>query len=235
MGQPGGGEEVARIKALQDNAERLGLTWGIRPAEITSTDPVQALVDADTEPIGVIPMIGSLYVGQRVYIMRVPPSANYVVGLVVGDDTPPPIGTTVGWTAASGDSAAIGGETSILGTGLVNFLNGCAYEIDYEADVGGSVGGNFANFQIRRTSVAGTVVRANSGHPMSSVAGFGSTCKGSAIVKNTSGASIAFVAVLTLSSPLAGTVAIAGASNRLAFLRVRYIGEAADFLNATAL
>ena len=85
MGQPGGGEEVARVKTIVDNAERLGLTWGIRPGEITSIDPVMALVDADTEPIGVTPMVGGLYLGQRVYIMRVPPSANYVVGAVVSN------------------------------------------------------------------------------------------------------------------------------------------------------
>ena len=77
------GDEVARIKAIQDNAERLGLTWGLRPATVTSNaDPVMARYDGDGETIAMVSMIGVLNVGQRVYAIRVPPSGNYIVGAV---------------------------------------------------------------------------------------------------------------------------------------------------------
>ncbi len=225
------GQANATVDAVVENKEPLGLTWGLRPATITSTDPPEAILDGDSVPIGVIPMIGPMAVGQRVYVMFVPPAGNYVSGLV---NTPLP-GTLVGWTAATGNGAFLSAETSILATGTIVFQVGGAYEIDFEVDTEGSAAGNFANFQIRRTSVAGAVLRANSGHPMSSVAGFGSTCKGSAIVTNTTSADISDIAVLTLSSPLAGNVRVVGGANRLAFLRATYIGPAAKFSSATAL
>lgn len=220
----------AQVKALVQNAQALGLTWTLRPATVTSSSPVMATLDGDTVPIDMTSIVGSVYSGQRVYVLIIPPSGNYVIGFV-GDA----VGGTVGWTAATGNSAAITVETLVLATGTITFRAGCAYEIDYELDVQGSVGGNFANFQIRKTNVAGTVLRANSGHPMASVAGFGATCKGSAIVRNTSSADIASVVVLTVASPLAGTVTIVGAADRLAFLRARYIGGASIFTSGTVL
>ena len=75
----------AQVRALIQNATALGITWTLRPATVTGYDGSGALavMDGDTVPIGVTPMISSLAVGQRVYVLVVPPSGNYVVGIVV--------------------------------------------------------------------------------------------------------------------------------------------------------
>lgn len=77
------GDEVARIKALQDNAKRLGLTWERLPGTITSVDPLEGVADGDSEAIGLISMVGPVNLDQRVYIDKVPPGANFISGVVV--------------------------------------------------------------------------------------------------------------------------------------------------------
>lgn len=229
-------EVTALTQSLQDNAERLGFTWQMRTATVTAggASPTLTFDGDDTPAVGetISSMIGLLSTDERVYVIGVPPAGQYVVGRMNGV---PMTGQLVGWTAAMGVGSFVTAETAVLATGSIIFQAGCAYEIDFETDVEGSANGNFANLQIRRTSGAGTVIRANSGHPMSSLLGFGSTCKGSAIVVNNTSSDITDVAVLTLSSPMTGQVRITGSTNRLAFLRARYIGSAAVFINATAL
>lgn len=75
---------AATIQALKDNAERLGLVWQIRPATVVTADPVTAMYDGDSEAIAMTPMIGNVYVGQRVYVFIVPPSGNYIAGVASG-------------------------------------------------------------------------------------------------------------------------------------------------------
>lgn len=77
-----GDDEVARVKTIQDNAERLGLIWTRVPATITSTEPLQGILDNDTEPIGLISMIGPCFIGERVYVDNVPPGAHFVSGVI---------------------------------------------------------------------------------------------------------------------------------------------------------
>jgi hypothetical protein len=72
----------ATVQAVQDNAQRLGLTWTRRPATVTSTSPLMATLDGDTEPISMTSMLERLEVGQRVYVDIVPPSANFIVGII---------------------------------------------------------------------------------------------------------------------------------------------------------
>jgi hypothetical protein len=78
-------DEVARVKAIQDNAKRLGLTWDRTVATITQESPLQGVLDGDTEqtPIGLISTIGPLVIGDRVYIDRIPPAANFVSGWAI--------------------------------------------------------------------------------------------------------------------------------------------------------
>jgi hypothetical protein len=71
-------------QAVVENAKRLGLTWTLTLATVTSTSPVEAIVDGDTAAIGMVPMIGRLLVGRRVYVIQVPPSGNYIVGFPEG-------------------------------------------------------------------------------------------------------------------------------------------------------
>ncbi len=112
------GDEVARVKAIQDNADRLGLTWGLRPATVTSADPVQARYDGDSEAIGMVSMVGVVAVGQRVYAIRVPPSGNYIAG-VVADPLVCRLRVTAAPAIASGAQTTLTWDTPDEQTGAV--------------------------------------------------------------------------------------------------------------------
>ena len=84
------------VQAVQDNAERLGLIWKRKRATVTSIGgPVMAILDADTEPIAVTSMIGVVAVDQRVYVDVVPPSGNFISGLIGAEPTPAIIGAHI--------------------------------------------------------------------------------------------------------------------------------------------
>lgn len=71
------------VKAIQDNADRLGLLWQIRFGTVTiGSDPaaVQVVMDADTVPITAVSLIGVMGFGARVAVIQVPPTVNYVIG-----------------------------------------------------------------------------------------------------------------------------------------------------------
>lgn len=70
----------AGAQALVNDAQRLGLTWELRPATVGSPDPLQVTVDADIVPVGAISMVGALITGTRVYVILIPPSGVFVVG-----------------------------------------------------------------------------------------------------------------------------------------------------------
>lgn len=72
----------AQVKALVANATALGLTWTLRPATVTSANPIMTTLDGDTVPIGTTSLIGAVYVDQRVYVLIIPPSGNYIIGSV---------------------------------------------------------------------------------------------------------------------------------------------------------
>jgi len=74
---------VTAVQALAENADRLGLTWGLRPATIADfdfhTQKALAIYDGDDEAIAMTSLVGGLLPGFRVMGMSVPPSANYAV------------------------------------------------------------------------------------------------------------------------------------------------------------
>jgi hypothetical protein len=71
-------------KAIVDNAKRLGMTWTLRLATIVDVTEgaVTGIYDGDTVAIDMVSMIGPLAVGQRVYVVQVPPSGNFILGLI---------------------------------------------------------------------------------------------------------------------------------------------------------
>ena len=81
-----GGDAQAQVKATVDNARALGLIWTLRLATMTSIDPVEGIYDGDTEAGGVAiamtSMVGSVAIDDRVYVIGVPPSGNFIVGRV---------------------------------------------------------------------------------------------------------------------------------------------------------
>lgn len=71
------------VKAIKDNADRLGLTWQIRYATVSNgDDPTAVLVvmDGDTVTIEAVSLIGELGFGARVAVIQVPPAVNYIIG-----------------------------------------------------------------------------------------------------------------------------------------------------------
>ena len=90
MAQPSSGgpdeaeTEVARIQAVADNAKKLGLVWGWRPATvITATTPtgdLTATYDGDGAPTNMKSVMGALAIGERIYGQFVPPGGNYAMG-----------------------------------------------------------------------------------------------------------------------------------------------------------
>lgn len=78
--------------ALASDADRLGLTWKLRPATVMDGgDPTGILlqIDGDTTPMNGYSLIGPLQVGARVMCALVPPSGTYIVGYVgaAGNET----------------------------------------------------------------------------------------------------------------------------------------------------
>lgn len=71
----------AAVQALVNNAERLGLTWDLKPATVQRSNPLEILMDGDDANIGATSMIGPVGPGQRVYVLVVPPSGLFVVGV----------------------------------------------------------------------------------------------------------------------------------------------------------
>lgn len=70
----------AAVEAIVGDPGRLGLTWNLIPGTVTSVDPLQVICDGDTVAIGMVSMIGPLTLGNRVYVIQIPPAGNFVLG-----------------------------------------------------------------------------------------------------------------------------------------------------------
>lgn len=81
--EPVTGQVSAGVQALKDNADRLGLTWQLRLGTVTDrgvSDKVQ--LDGDDTAIGAVPIVGNPAIGQRVYVVSVPPGGSFMIGQV---------------------------------------------------------------------------------------------------------------------------------------------------------
>ncbi|MBM0228050.1 hypothetical protein JNW87_23545, partial [Micromonospora sp. ATA51] len=84
----------ALAEAVLEKAIRLGLTWRLRPATVTSVGgdgTIRALHDGDSQAIRVTSMIGPVAVRARVMVLKTPPAGNHIVGWVgtPGPGAPP--------------------------------------------------------------------------------------------------------------------------------------------------
>jgi hypothetical protein len=87
-------------KSIVENAQRLGLEWGLKIATvIDGSDPtaITAIYDGDTSsaPIDMTSMIGTLLFNQRVYVITVPPSGNFIVSQLGKFEARQTLGNTV--------------------------------------------------------------------------------------------------------------------------------------------
>lgn len=99
----------AGVSALVTEAKRLGISWNLTLATVIDETAPTVVCDGDSENITVVSMVGSLYQDQRVYILQVPPSGNFVVGsLVPSYEAPwtPWVPTLFNWTLGSGTVVA---------------------------------------------------------------------------------------------------------------------------------
>lgn len=69
------------IQSLVNESRRLGLTWQLVLATVQNGETSQVICDGDTEAITAVSMMGPVYTGYRVYVLQVPPSGNYIVGV----------------------------------------------------------------------------------------------------------------------------------------------------------
>jgi hypothetical protein len=84
---------AAAAAALVENADRLGLKWDLKPATVAKVDVViTVLCDGDTVNIMATSMVGTVAAGNRVYVLFVPPSGNFIVGFI----GPRPLGQSIG-------------------------------------------------------------------------------------------------------------------------------------------
>lgn len=110
LGEGAGAMAQAQIQALIKNAQSLGIVWSLRPATVAGYDGSVALavMDGDTEPIAVTPMVSALYGGQRVYVITIPPGGNYAIPMpVVSDLYAGPAGATGTIITSAGLEVAI--------------------------------------------------------------------------------------------------------------------------------
>lgn len=71
---------AAGAKQLVDDAQRLGISWTLRPATVNITDPLKVTFDGDEVPISAVSLVGYLAEGARVMGLLVPPGGNFIVG-----------------------------------------------------------------------------------------------------------------------------------------------------------
>lgn len=126
---------VTAVKALVENAQSLGLTWGLRPG-VVSTDSlltsnsVQVTLDGDTAVLDVISLVGPLLEGQRIMTASVPPGGIFIVGSAymdpwheVGGSNGPPFNTN--WTNFGTPFGSVGYRRTLDGhlemSGMADF------------------------------------------------------------------------------------------------------------------
>lgn len=113
--------EAARLQAIRDNAARLGLIWELRPALVVgtiSTNRASVIVDGDTDPIDVTSMIGAVRPGDRVYVIKSPPSGNHIVGFCGASSGPATLRSLVGSNVSANGilATSTGSEVAVLST-----------------------------------------------------------------------------------------------------------------------
>lgn len=189
----------ATAQALVENAGRLGLTWDLRPATVNGASPVSVIIDGDDAGLVATSMIGSLVVGDRVYVIKIPPGGLFIVGWV---NAPSNIPRLITDACSSAASAAIGAEAVVLTTPSATFENGRAFEIRVKSAYSVTIAG-FALHLVRRgITTAGAAIAE---WEMPSVAGGVANCFDvSQQLTNTSGTDVTQQLALTFIST-AGT------------------------------
>lgn len=76
-------DESPILAAVQEaivQSRALGLTWALRMATVVTATPLTIFYDGDAVVVNAVSMIGTLAIGQRVYVIFVPPGGNFITG-----------------------------------------------------------------------------------------------------------------------------------------------------------
>jgi hypothetical protein len=226
------------VEELLRNADRLGLTWRLRPATVASStaDAVTASViyDGDTIPITVTNLLGHpLAVGQRVTCAFVPPAGNYVIGLIGVDlllvaqergllDRVDSTSNSAGFTA----------EAVVLTGNTVTWTDGRAYEVI----LGGWHLTNPSShnlFRLRKTNLAGALIAELSQHP--GVAGFAGETPSRNVIVRTAGSDLTDNVVVTGFCQSAATGTWLASATKPRYVEIRDCGPASRYPNCPAI
>jgi hypothetical protein len=143
-------------RTIVEQAKRLGLTWGLRMGTVTGTtgtSQFQVRMDRDTVSIPVTSMTGPVLLNDRVYILSIPPSGNFLIGTVTRIFPGQRIATSTR-TASVGTFTA---ET-VIDTLVAPLITGKTYMLTWYGRLFKDVADGIARFRIREDSISGTVL-----------------------------------------------------------------------------
>lgn len=144
-------------RSIVENAKRLGLTWGLRMGtvlELTSASRYQVRMDGgDDGGIAVTPMTGPVLVGDRVYVITVPPGGNFLIGTVTRFFPGQRIATATRIVNVGTFTA----ET-VIDTVVAPLIAGKTYILTWYGRLFKDVADGIARFRIREDSISGTTL-----------------------------------------------------------------------------
>lgn len=74
------------VKSIVSNADKLGISWNLRPGTTVEPDPVdgstRVLIDGASTAIPIMSLIGQVGAGSRVMVLISPPAGHHIVGCV---------------------------------------------------------------------------------------------------------------------------------------------------------
>lgn len=210
-------------KELVANASRLGLSWRLVTATVTGTSPPRFRLDGDTAEVEAVSMIGSLLIGQRIYVALIPPGGMYAIGYV--GNAP---GDLIARVDGIANSASVTAETVVLTLPRARLRGGSAYRFAFEGRLDNTAAATIS-IRYRRNGLTGT-----------QVAFLGGQTSGADVnmyhdefyVKANSDLIDDFVMTIACT---AGTIRLRGAADTVHYLEIRYAGPATAFENAFQL
>lgn len=139
-------------QSIVDRAKPLGLIWTRRLATVMDGTLPQATVilfDADTVNTVAVSMLGVLPIGARVYVDMVPPSANFITGVVASLEAPVLFGAPVNLNAALAAGTTVSAfYANMPGSPTVTLDKGSA-STSIRVDLHASLFSTLANTEVR--------------------------------------------------------------------------------------
>jgi len=220
---------LASVDELVTQARRLGLVWDLRPGTVTDIAnggaPYNPLVQMDGDPVNIalptVSLIGGLALGMRVQVMRVPPTGNYLIGVINPDTTKR---YEIGALTSHGTTITTT-ETVMETFTSFNALGGAAYRIEIDGSLlaGDTV---FTRFRLRKTNTGGQSLNATDQWP-----GIGlgqAPFRHVGYFRNTGNATLTYTLVLTAVTASSTSTWYAD-SETPRYVSIQYAGPAVEF------